>query len=112
MPGADDTLSRIIWNTLEALRIVWVMVAPLMPASSREALSRLGANPDEIGADALRWGVLAAGAPVRVTDPIFPRIDAATYMPASPASASIISSKSICASPKCVPPKRWRSRRS
>ncbi|MEA2570398.1 MAG: methionyl-tRNA synthetase [Acidobacteriota bacterium] len=78
--GADEALSRIIWNTLEALRIVWVMVAPLMPASSREALSRLGANPDEIGADALRWGVLAGGAPVRVTDPIFPRIDAATYM--------------------------------
>ncbi|MDP9359953.1 MAG: methionine--tRNA ligase, partial [Acidobacteriota bacterium] len=28
--GADETLSRILWNTLEAQRIVWVMMAPFM----------------------------------------------------------------------------------
>jgi methionyl-tRNA synthetase len=78
--GADESLSRILWSSLEALRIVWVMVAPIMPAASREALARLGANPDDITRDALRWGVLPNGAPVRVTDPIFPRIDAETYM--------------------------------
>jgi len=78
--GANEELSRVIWNTLEALRIVWVMVAPIMPTASREALARLGANPEEIGSEALRWGVLGNDVPVRVTDPIFPRIDAAVYM--------------------------------
>lgn len=78
--GADEALSRIIWNALEALRLVWTMVAPFMPASTREALSRLGANPDQIGGDMLSWGHLPPNAPVRVTDPIFPRADIAQYI--------------------------------
>ncbi|HEX6640536.1 MAG TPA: methionine--tRNA ligase subunit beta, partial [Thermoanaerobaculia bacterium] len=78
--GADGALSRILWDVLEALRIVWVMMAPFMPGSTRVALTRLGANPDNIGADALHWGELEARAPVIVADPIFPRIDAAQYM--------------------------------
>jgi methionyl-tRNA synthetase len=78
--GADGALSRILWDVLEALRIVWVMMAPFMPGSTREALSRLGANPDAIGADDLAWGGLEADAPLRVADPIFPRVDIAQYI--------------------------------
>jgi len=78
--GADVTLSRVLWNVLEALRIVWVMMAPFMPRSTREALARLGSDPDRIDADALKWGVLPANAAVRATDPIFPRVDVAQYI--------------------------------
>ena len=78
--GADPALSRIIWNTLEALRIVCTMAAPFMPASMHEALTRLGADPDRIDADALRWGLLPTNVPVRVADPIFPRADVAQYI--------------------------------
>jgi methionyl-tRNA synthetase len=78
--GADPALARIIWNTLEALRIVWTMAAPFMPTATREALTRLGTDPDEIGASALRWGVLRTNAPVRVADAIFPRADVAQYI--------------------------------
>jgi methionyl-tRNA synthetase len=78
--GADESLSRILWNTLEAQRIVWVMMAPFMPATTREALTRLGADPNFISRDALQWGALPTGAPVRATDAIFPRIDAAAYI--------------------------------
>ncbi len=82
--GADETLSRILWNTLEAQRIVWVMMAPFMPATTREALTRLGSDPDFIGSDALAWGGLPAGAPVRATDAIFPRIDIDAYIKGVP----------------------------
>jgi methionyl-tRNA synthetase len=78
--GADENLSRILWNCLEALRIVWVMVAPIMPAASREALSRLGVDPDRIDGQALQWGGLPASAPLKATDPIFPRIDVTNYI--------------------------------
>ena len=78
--GADGALSRILWDTLEALRIVWVMMAPFMPASTTEALRRLGANPERIGVRDLQWGGLAESVPVVVADPIFPRIDAAQYL--------------------------------
>lgn len=78
--GADIALARILWNTLEALRIVWVMVAPVMPGSTRIALERLGANPDQIDRDALQWGGLPTNQPLQVADPIFPRIDVAQYI--------------------------------
>ena len=78
--GADESLSRVIWNALESLRIIWVMLAPVMPATAREALARLGADADAIGADALAWGQLRNGAAVRAGDPLFPRIDAAAFM--------------------------------
>src|SRR5687768_13644816 len=78
--GADGALARIIWNTLEALRIVCVMAAPFIPGSAREALSRLGAKPDQIGVGTLRWGVLPTDTPVRVADAIFPRADVAQYI--------------------------------
>jgi len=82
--GADETLSRILWNTLEAQRIVWVMMAPFMPSTTREALTRLGSDPDFIGSDALAWGGLPTGAPVRATDAIFPRIDIEAYIKGVP----------------------------
>lgn len=78
--GADESLSRIIWNTLEALRVVWVMVAPFLPGSTREALLRLGAPADRIEGEALEWGGLPVDRPVRVGDPIFPRVDIAQYI--------------------------------
>jgi methionyl-tRNA synthetase len=78
--GADGALARILWNTLEALRLVCTMAAPFMPASMHEALQRLGANPDQIDAGALRWGLLPTNAPLRVADAIFPRIDVAQYI--------------------------------
>ena len=82
--GADGALSRILWCTLEALRIVWVMMAPFMPASTREALTRLGADPNAISAADLKWGGLDADAPIAATDPIFPRIDTAQYLGETP----------------------------
>ncbi|MEK6371414.1 MAG: methionine--tRNA ligase [Acidobacteriota bacterium] len=78
--GADSALSRVIWNTLESLRIVWTMMAPFMPRTTREALARIGADPDDISREALEWGRLPSDAPVRVADPIFPRIDSAAYI--------------------------------
>ncbi|HYS53291.1 MAG TPA: methionine--tRNA ligase [Thermoanaerobaculia bacterium] len=78
--GADATLSRVIWNTLESLRIVWVMLAPFMPTLSRDALTRLGSDADAIGRDALQWGRLPNNVPIRVGESLFPRIDSAAYL--------------------------------
>jgi methionyl-tRNA synthetase len=78
--GADESLSRIIWNCLESLRIAWVMLAPFMPSLTRDALERLGSNADAIGADDLQWGRLPNNVPIRVGDSMFPRADSATYI--------------------------------
>jgi methionyl-tRNA synthetase len=78
--GADEALSRIIWNSLESLRIVWVMLAPFMPTLSRDALARLGSDPEAIGGDDLHWGGLPNDAPIRVGESMFPRADSAAYI--------------------------------
>jgi len=78
--GADEALSRVIWNTLESLRIVSVMLAPFMPTAARQALARIGADPDEIDVHAFDWGGLPNNSPVRVMEPLFPRIDTAAYI--------------------------------
>lgn len=85
--GADEALSRVIWNTLESLRLIWLMMAPIMPTVAREALLRIGADPDRIDAAALKWGGLPNNAAVKVADPIFPRIDVAAYIGTHPATA-------------------------
>jgi methionyl-tRNA synthetase len=78
--GATDALSRVIWNTMESMRIVWVMMSPVMPTLSREALRRLGAGDDPCSRESLAWGKLANGAPIEAGEAVFPRIDAAAYL--------------------------------
>jgi methionyl-tRNA synthetase len=78
--GAGESLSRVLWSSLEALRIVWVMMAPFMPRSTAEALARLGSDPSRIAVADLEWGELGTGVAIRATDPIFPRIDSAQYI--------------------------------
>ena len=78
--GASDSLSRVIWNPLESLRIIWVMLAPFMPSLTRDALARLGSDPDSIGSKDLKWGGLPNGVPIRVGESMFPRADSAAYI--------------------------------
>jgi len=78
--GADDALARIIWNCLEALRLAFVMAAPVMPKIASEGLSRIGGDPSDIGAAALSWGRLSNDAPLRGGEALFPVIDSAAYL--------------------------------
>jgi methionyl-tRNA synthetase len=73
--GANDSLSRVIWNVLEGLRLSWVMASPFMPGMSAEALRRLGCAEQPVSVDRLGWGLLPAGAPLVEGDVLFPRID-------------------------------------
>ncbi|MBW3671565.1 MAG: methionine--tRNA ligase [Acidobacteria bacterium] len=78
--GADDALSRILWDTLEGLRIVWTMMSPLMPAVSAEALRRIGAGDVTLDEKALRWGGLPTRKPVAVSEALFPRVDSKEWL--------------------------------
>jgi methionyl-tRNA synthetase len=73
--GADDALARILWDALEGMRIVWVMMSPFMPGTAREALGRLGAGESSLNRESLRWGGLPNDAAVIVGQPLFPRVD-------------------------------------
>ncbi|MDR1083263.1 MAG: methionine--tRNA ligase [Coriobacteriales bacterium] len=76
-PTTADRLSFVLYNILEAIRIMALLFAPVMPSTSTEVFRRLGLGDvfeaDELK-DALRWGALPANNEVIVGDPLFPRL--------------------------------------
>jgi methionyl-tRNA synthetase len=83
---ARDSLSRILWNCLEGLRLVALMAAPAMPGTSREVLRRLGAGEGAPSVVDLEWGGLAPGAPLVDGPPLFPRVDTKKWLEEARAS--------------------------
>ncbi|MBW3564140.1 MAG: methionine--tRNA ligase [Acidobacteria bacterium] len=78
--GADESLSRILWNALEGLRLVWVMMSPVMPRVSSAAFRQLGIEPESTGARALEWGSLQTGLALPEGEALFPRIDQKQFL--------------------------------
>jgi methionyl-tRNA synthetase len=78
-PTAADRLAFVLYNLLEAIRILALYLAPVMPESSVEVYRRLGLGELFATHDlftATRWGGLSAGNQVTVGEPLFPRLDA------------------------------------
>ncbi len=71
-------LAQVLYNALEACRILALFFAPFMPNTSAEVFRRLGLGDvraiDDIKAASV-WGQLPAGNPVEKGDPLFPRLD-------------------------------------
>ncbi len=71
-------LSTVLYQTVESLRIIALLLAPFMPSSSEKMWSQLGMeghlqeqNLEEDG----KWGGLKPGRKVVKPTPLFPRID-------------------------------------
>lgn len=73
-----DELAAVIYNALEAIRIIALYMAPFMPNTSAEVFRRLSLGDitavNDIQA-AAEWGGLPAGNTVETGDPLFPRLD-------------------------------------
>ncbi len=77
-PELADELAAVIYNALEAIRIIALYMAPLMPNTSAEVFRRLGLGDITTITDieaATAWGQLPAGNAVEIGDPLFPRLD-------------------------------------
>ena len=87
--GGSPAVSRVLWNCLEAVRIVAVGLLPVMPKTAPRVLAAIGAGEPPASLDALAWGGLPNGAPLPEPAPIFPRIDKDEYLAdaAAPAEA-------------------------
>ncbi len=76
-PTASDRLAFVIYNSLEAIRVMALLFAPVMPATSAEVWQRLGLG-DVLEIDDLAkqvcWGLLPAGNKVDTGEPLFPRL--------------------------------------
>jgi methionyl-tRNA synthetase len=78
--GADTSLSRVLWNGLECVRIVATALLPFLPSLAPRILKGIGAGEPPASLDGLAWGGMPNGAPLPALEPIFPRIDKEKYM--------------------------------
>jgi methionyl-tRNA synthetase len=75
-PGKKARLETILYNLLETLRIVAVLITPFMPASAEKILRQIGvSDPAGQTLDTIRtWGGLAPGLALQRDVSLFPRI--------------------------------------
>ena len=74
-PAKRGQLASVLYGTLEALRVIAVLLAAFLPDTSEKILAQIGNSaPTAPLGRALAWGQLAAGARVAKGESLFPRI--------------------------------------
>jgi methionyl-tRNA synthetase len=76
--GKSDELSNVLYNLLETLRVVSVLLWPFMPGTAEKLWKQIGAKgglQENKIPDSLRWGALESGPKVKREAPLFPRIE-------------------------------------
>jgi methionyl-tRNA synthetase len=88
-----DRVATILYNCVEALRFLSILIYPFMPDTSEQILEQIGV-PEKAGkytfAD-LEWGRMPSGVSMGKVEPIFPRIEVETKQVTKPADSSEIS---------------------
>jgi len=75
-PAQQERLGRVLYNLLEAQRLIALQVAPFMPETAEKILTLLGIDPKSNLADNDAWGALQTGSRIEKAAPLFPRIEA------------------------------------
>ncbi len=71
-----DRLATVLYNLVEVIRIVTVMIAPAMPTLPGKVWAQIGVAPEENATwEAVAWGGTKPGQKVRKQEGLFPRID-------------------------------------
>ena len=75
-PAQKERLGTVMYNLLEASRLIALLVAPFMPETGSRILEILGCDPQDLTfEDRDKWGGLKPGTKIAKTAPLFPRID-------------------------------------
>ncbi|MCX7894703.1 MAG: methionine--tRNA ligase [Thermoanaerobaculum sp.] len=99
--GSSPRLHRVMFNCLESLRLVAVMVAPVMPETAAKILRTL--CPAEDLARQWSWGMLPLDAPLGEEEgALFPKVDTTKYFAEVPVSEQKPSEPSTTSSPELV----------
>ncbi len=75
-PANKIRLDTIIYNLLESLRVIAVLISPFMPGSAEKIMAQIGiADVASQGYDSIRrWGGLSSGIGLNRADSLFPRV--------------------------------------
>ena len=74
--GKKERLDTVLYNLLESLRIISVLIRPFMEKTSDEIFSRLGYDTKAHSwEESKTWGLIPSGQKVHRGDVLFPRLD-------------------------------------
>ncbi len=74
--GRQEELAQAIYNLLEMVRHIGMMLSPFMPESAKKILYWLGEDHNKTRFDELiKWGGLKKGAEIKPAEPLFIRVD-------------------------------------
>ena len=78
--GKDESqrarLASVLYNLLEAIRIISALLAPFMPATMPKVWEQIGASPEDVEYEKLAsFGILPENVTVHKGEILFPRID-------------------------------------
>ncbi len=75
-PARRELLEGVIYNILEALRLIAILLSPFMPGSAAMILQQLGLEGTETAdyETTKQWGGLPSGSEIKVALALFPRI--------------------------------------
>ena len=75
-PAQRDRLARVLYNLLESIRAVALLIDPFMPRTGQKILANLGCTSDSLAYDLQnQWGGLEPGTRIDKAPPLFPRIE-------------------------------------
>jgi methionyl-tRNA synthetase len=76
-PEQQERLATVLYNLLESIRIIALLVAPFMPETGEKILDLLGCDRSNLQlTEQDQWGRLQAGTEIAKAKPLFPRIEA------------------------------------
>jgi methionyl-tRNA synthetase len=100
---AVGRLNTVLYNLMECLRLLALVLKPVMPATAAKMVAGLGIAADDPAVGLLevggKWNVLKSGIALQDIEPLFPRMDVKKHMEAAGQSAK----KSEKKSEKSVP---------
>ena len=71
-----DRLGTVMYNLLEAIRLIGLLVAPFMPDTGARIMEILAQDSNNLQLDDQdQWGGLSAGITIEKAAPMFPRIE-------------------------------------
>lgn len=76
-PANKERLGGVLYNGLESLRIVSVLLQPFLTQAPRRMWEQMGLTPGELTnwESAASFGLIKPGTPIKKEQPLFPRLD-------------------------------------
>ena len=104
-PAQRRQLDTVLYNQVESLRIIALLLFPFMPHTAASMWRQLGIQ-DEIAtqhlATAMVWGGTRPGTPIQPGVQLFPRIEAGRPLPAAERTAEVAAGPTMEAAPVTV----------